>query len=760
MIPYVSLAHFNVLFDIMKPNLFYFVLTQILTESPNFKLLDEITPVHDITLKDKKYYRLELPLTNIAAEGFRLHDAHISLYEKIDPHNPNLGHSHFTAIFHDPNGQTYRMHLFLNRFDALACPATWELLDDDESYVKISPPENLDYFIHSVWQLGLPCLQLLRKKQKEIEAKLLVDYHRLNEETSLLSRDLDKNRPIYLEKLNELIKTVKSLSQISENNHWPREALYLMKTHKYVSSMPEPTFESVEMSDEAQNKDGQGEVAALPSKQTSEHRKISRDNIGLAQCTLFSKSAKAKQSKVVKMERDINKIKELFAQVSKTENKKIKAVLLIDLLWKIKDINLETEELLTKEQIGILNDIEGRANKEGKSLLERALFAEEFEYAQTLSPYYHLINNDMLVLALTQRKADLLSFLVTKVGLPINSYPIKTKAQTYSNAVEYCFSEHSESLVDCFSVLIRNGASLMQPIGSHKLPLAHLLLSEIPKHPLYAALEQNKSLTLGNKQFYTHLINALKSRLLSGDIEGEQKKALEESVARYERLKANVKNSSSLLSPQNQALADEISDIAKKLLSDAVAEAIENDEEISREKAKADKEYNELVRKVKVFCHKTGRNFAFQSLINSANQELKKELLEIDFKIDIGFIEFKKSILENLSNERLIVSYCSELIDVQMSIMQISQGAGRKNKNLKKLNARHAELIELLTDLSQNTPQSMIKEANEFQDSFSQLQELLNGLNQLEGSFSLLAGVLNQFSEGSTSESESFDIKL
>ncbi|HAT8174613.1 TPA: hypothetical protein JA340_15950, partial [Legionella pneumophila] len=94
------------------------------------------------------------------------------------------------------------------------------------------------------------------------------------------------------------------------------------------------------------------------------------------------------------------------------------------------------------------------------------------------------------------------------------------------------------------------------------------------------------------------------------------------------------------------------------------------------------------------------------------------------------------------------------------TIMQISQGAGRKNKNLKKLNARHAELIELLTDLSQNTPQSMLKEANEFQNSFSQLQDLLNGLNQLEGSFGMLAGVLNQFLEGSTSESESFDMKL
>lgn len=153
---------------------------------------------------------------------------------------------------------------------------------------------------------------------------------------------------------------------------------------------------------------------------------------------------------------------------------------------------METEELLTKEQTQALNEIEGRANKEAKSLLERALFAGEFEYAQTLSPYYPLINNDLMVLALTQRKADLLSFLVTKVGLPINSYPIKTKAQTYSNAVEYCFSEHSESLVDCFSVLIKNGASLMQPVGLHKLPLAHLLLSEIPRHPLHAALEQNK----------------------------------------------------------------------------------------------------------------------------------------------------------------------------------------------------------------------------------------------------------------------------
>ncbi|SQG90809.1 coiled-coil-containing protein [Legionella pneumophila subsp. pascullei] len=748
------------LFEIMKPNLFYFVLRQILDESPNFKLLDEIAPVHDITLMDKKYYRLELPLTNIAAEGFRLHDAHISLYEKTDPNNPNLGLSHFTAIFHDRNGQTYRMHLYLNRFDALACPATWELLEDGERYVKVSPPENLDYFIHSVWQLGLPCLQLLRKKQKEVEAKLLSDYHRLNEETILLSRDLDKNRPVYLEKLDELIQTVKSLSQISENNHWSREALYLMKTRKHLSSMPEPTLEPVNKSDGDHKKDSEAEVVALPSKQRAEPTKTSQDNTRLAQCTLFSKSSKAQRHVVMKMERDINRIKELYAQVLKTKDKKIKAVLLIDLHWKIKDINLETEELLTKEQIQVLNDIEGRANKEAKSLLERALFAEEFEYAQTLSPYYHLLNNDMLVLALTQRKADLLNFLVTKVGLPINSYPIKAKAQTYSNAVEYCFSEHSESLVDCFSVLIKNGASLMQPIGLHKLPLAHLLLSEIPKHPLYAALEQNKSLTLSNKQFYAHLINALKSCLLSGDIEGDQKIALEESIVRYEHLKTNVKNSSSLLSPQNQALADEISDISKKLLPDAVAEAIENDEEISREKAITDKEYKELIRKVKAFYHKTGKNFAFQSLINSANQELKKELLEIDFNIDISFSELKESILENLSKERLMFSYCSELIDVQTTIMQISQGASRKNKNLKKLNARHAELIELLTDLSQNTPQSMLKEANEFQDSFSQLQDLLNGLNQLEGPLGMLAGVLNQFLEGSTSESESFGMKL
>ena len=68
----------------MKANIFYGLLTQLLTESPKFKLLDAAIPIHDRTLEDKEYYRLELPPTDIAADGLKLHEAHISIYKKVN----------------------------------------------------------------------------------------------------------------------------------------------------------------------------------------------------------------------------------------------------------------------------------------------------------------------------------------------------------------------------------------------------------------------------------------------------------------------------------------------------------------------------------------------------------------------------------------------------------------------------------------------------------------------------------------------------
>ncbi len=187
----------------MKLNILYGVLTQLLIQSPQFKLLNSTSITHDINLNDRDYYRLELPPVDIAVGGLRLKEAHMSIYKKIEPHNPNLGPSHFTAFFADAEGQEYRMHLFLNRFDALGCPPVWEMVNSEEQYVRVDPPEDMDYLTHAIWQLGLPCLQELRQQQKGLESRLRADYNQLEQQTGVLYNNLKINRMAYLESLRQ-----------------------------------------------------------------------------------------------------------------------------------------------------------------------------------------------------------------------------------------------------------------------------------------------------------------------------------------------------------------------------------------------------------------------------------------------------------------------------------------------------------------------------------------------------------------------------
>ena len=161
--------------------------------------------------------------------------------------------------------------------------------------------------------------------------------------------------------------------------------------------------------------------------------------------------------------------------MSKTLDNSIKALLLIDLNNQLLTIDLEKEESLTSKQLEALSQIEAKVTQQAKSLLQMALLNEEYDFARNLSSFYNLISSDILVVALMKRNANLVEFLAKDLGLPIHSYPITTKERTF-NAVEYCFSEgSSDSVLDCFSVLIKQGANLMQPVGPDKLPLAHLL---------------------------------------------------------------------------------------------------------------------------------------------------------------------------------------------------------------------------------------------------------------------------------------------
>ena len=103
-----------------------------------------------------------------------------------------------------------------------------------------------------------------------------------------------------------------------------------------------------------------------------------------------------------------------------------------------------------------------------------------------------------------------------------------------------------------------------------------------------------------------------------------------------------------LLNPANQALQEEISEIAKKFLSTAMVEALEKDEDIFKENNYLNKETKQLIDKIKIFKRKTGQGFPHQSIVNAMNQDFKKELLKSDLQVDLGFSELKSSVLHIL----------------------------------------------------------------------------------------------------------------
>ncbi|WP_131782227.1 hypothetical protein [Legionella gresilensis] len=106
----------------MKVNSLYSTLQYKLVQQPDFKLKNKIVPFKDITLDSKNYYRLALPIEQFALnDNWLLNEAHLSIYEELDSKNPALGPSHFTAIWQNKVGATYRLHIFLNNNDVLAC---------------------------------------------------------------------------------------------------------------------------------------------------------------------------------------------------------------------------------------------------------------------------------------------------------------------------------------------------------------------------------------------------------------------------------------------------------------------------------------------------------------------------------------------------------------------------------------------------------------------------------------------------------------
>ncbi|MBN9230480.1 MAG: hypothetical protein BGO90_04815 [Legionella sp. 40-6] len=712
----------------MKLNSLFGVLTHLLSITPVYKIRELSKPKLDLSQDNQPYYRVDLASLTICVNDFSLTEAHMSIYKMTQVNNPVLGPSHFTAIFTNSTGQTFRMHLFLNSFDNVACPPTWELWDEKQGYVKAEPPEFIDYLKQQLWQHGFPYVQELRQRQVELEHTLIAEYKIQEKQLSTLSINLHENTNAYLNILDSTLVLVGRLIEVSDNQHWNRINIYL---HKIKASLtPVDIIKTDDTDFDATGPSSDNISVHIDSKVN----KKNKNKLSSIPQILF---AKTKETSILKREvkNKIEQVKNLFKQLQTASDQQMKAIFLVDLYHKILAIDLENGDTLSTTQLNELIQIESKFSHLAQMLLHKALLEKQFDLARGLSPFYNHISLDILKLALANKNSQLLDFLVNDVQLPVNRHPLVIKNKHHANALSYlyCHYDGSESFIDCLNAMIVDVGSLMQPVDPTGLPFAHVLISSEPKHPLIAILEQNKTLSLNNKHFYTHLILELKQYLRANHPEQELSTQIQNWIRHYEELREAIKVEQNILNPRNRALLDEIATIT---MNNAMVDALKKDKDLVRENTELMSELNKAVIRMKQFKRETGKNFAYHALVHSYNLDLKDQLLQSDLKIEFGYSELKYQSLLYIDNVRTLIRLIMELLDVQTEILKSTQVLGKKNRAYKKLQTDQNQLLKQINDLNEQMPLSILKKYNNLKNKIESLdaedQELQNKLSLFE----------------------------
>jgi len=570
----------------MKMNQFFGTLKYLIEKSkennPNSETETELeTPhqtkisldhvVHATTVENKHYYRIPLAENekNIF-DSYSLIEGHISIFKDLDcKHNSEY---HFTGIF-KKSDNFYRLRVFFNHNDDI-CATQWFISNDNASFQYCNEkPRQIEQFIRFAQDYTLPVISGIRSKRSDVYQILVNTYNELQEECSKLSVDLISNKTQCINKIEEIRKILKQLEYISSDSRWFRIKNLFINWQSNIenTSSDDDKEEHKNDKDPVNDKDPKNDEYTDYSSLTNKaHAGKSKDNW--------------------------MKLKDLNAQLNKTGlqiTKEIQLINDIDAALKVIDFNASNQ--LTLEKLNLLNEIESENCKKALTILNRSLLTNNFSQAKKLSAFYHLLNPNLIKIALVKRNPNLLDFLITEVKLPVNTISIELnhKNKKYPNALAYCFKEFRElqnktehkvdlKLLDCFSVLVNSGSSLIKPAGANELPMAHVIFSDL-RSPLYTRLLKKHAKVLHNPQFFSDLIAAMQLYINKNKthLSKNELNELTNSIERYDSDKKTTQNNKDLNRTEKlKTLTAKHADLQKKLPSDFI-NSVKNDKELN-----------------------------------------------------------------------------------------------------------------------------------------------------------------------------------
>lgn len=464
--------------------------------------------------KEKRYFLIHLPphanlYYHDESKIYTLRNHHISIYSAQYNSIKALSQYHYTAMFSDTEGNSYKLHVYFDGKDNQKGEPHFSKVhknssENDQKGIPVQLSSHLEgHFSTLAYQCVQMPISLLRAQQIKIKKQLIQDYEKHEQLATELSCDLKTNRDEYLLHLDKLIQITHHLGYVTENNHYQSanniltlRRTVLLEDNKTPNTRKKPHNKSI------QSNTGTRKAQATSRKQSS-----------------AQKQTNSKRNATNKYQQEICQLTQRFKELQHKEDLSTRAQTLIDIQNETSGIlgslTFEHSSQLTANSLEQLVSLQTNLKNYGRSLFDQLVKEEQYELAGTIGFYYPFIDDSILATALQTNNPTLLDFALNYGGFSINNQPIEIDGNLYKNAVYYCFSCNSKKhpMADCLSVLIKHGASLMMP-SNNGLPLINSILSSsCTKHPLIEALKANSEQTLDSRYFYLRLANTLRHYL-------------------------------------------------------------------------------------------------------------------------------------------------------------------------------------------------------------------------------------------------------
>lgn len=673
-----------------------FNLIQIRKKIAKFDLPNDIKLIERTHKSGSQYFLFELPIENDYVIGqYHLISHHVSVYEKPLGRLDLKSQYHYTAYF-DYEGDTYRLHIYYDADDDYASKPLFSKMLSEDDFIPVDCSENaaaFDLLSDSATKNLIDCLRTAQASHIKV---LTIQYDELEASLLLLSEDIYKHKANYLSTLQSQIDVLNELERYTTDPRWvSRKIKWLTTSLKHIELLEPPKNSSP--TNERSKPTGKVKADASDKGSNSSRKPCGH------QVTYFKNKPTAKPSATATV---IHKVKPDFSSVIERLSHKFQAYVklkdntLIDLIQSLYCELSEAEWVLefTHKYNVAFNDLKNlkilrsKIEEMGVGLLQRTLVVGNFIEAVKLGTFYNLMPTSIACLALHSNNTQLLDFLLKNKIIPINFKKFIIAKVEYASMVEYCFinTTAEKSLEPLLSILVKNGASLLDLDRTSGLPYAAVLLLKA-KHQLHAVLDENANLTLNNPMFYKQLNQVLvvisSKTTCSIELKSQIKELISSNLTRIELLKHRI-----TIADDNKA-----SECLEETLGEEMMRQIIEDPDIQFYKLKIERQIALLLPKLtlqqrKCFSKITSLNF---EIVGNAVNRIQC------FDEVPSFDEIKEETLIQQRHILELIDLMSELVDVHNNLRGVHLHHRKPSRDQKKIIVREKAIIHRMEEIQE-----------------------------------------------------------